>query len=88
MAKALIFMTKYFINPIIFFLGKFNIPKGFDVFYDLFRPAGANDGVKDFLYENGIGCIAFSPLAQGILTGKYLKGIPIVSSIGVSGSGL
>ncbi len=34
------------------------------------------DGLKDYLYENGIGCIAFSPLAQGILTGKYLNGIP------------
>lgn len=40
------------------------------------------DGVKDFLYENGIGCIAFSPLAQGILTGKYLKGIPADSRAG------
>lgn len=40
------------------------------------------DGLKDYLYENGIGCIAFSPLAQGILTGKYLKGIPAASRIG------
>lgn len=40
------------------------------------------DGVKDFLYNNGIGCIAFSPLAQGILTGKYLKGIPADSRAG------
>lgn len=40
------------------------------------------DGLKDFLYENGIGCIAFSPLQQGILTGKYLKGIPSDSRIG------
>ena len=40
------------------------------------------DGVKDFLYENGLGCIAFSPLAQGILTGKYLKGIPADSRAG------
>jgi L-glyceraldehyde 3-phosphate reductase len=28
------------------------------------------------LKEEGIGCIAFSPLAQGLLTGKYLQGIP------------
>lgn len=28
------------------------------------------------LRENGIGCIAFSPLAQGLLTDKYLSGIP------------
>lgn len=40
------------------------------------------DGVKDFLYHNGIGCIAFSPLAQGILTGKYIKGIPADSRAG------
>lgn len=40
------------------------------------------DGLKDFLYENGIGCIAFSPLSQGILTGKYVNGIPENSRIG------
>lgn len=40
------------------------------------------DGLKDFLYESGIGCIVFSPLAQGILTGKYLKGIPEDSRLG------
>ncbi len=39
------------------------------------------DGLKDFLFENGIGCIAFSPLAQGVLTGKYLTGIPKDSRI-------
>ena len=30
----------------------------------------------DVLEEEGIGCIPFSPLAQGLLTNKYLKGIP------------
>ena len=30
----------------------------------------------DILEEKGVGCIAFSPLAQGLLTDKYLKGIP------------
>jgi L-glyceraldehyde 3-phosphate reductase len=30
----------------------------------------------DVLEEEGIGCIAFSPLAQGMLTNKYLHGIP------------
>lgn len=30
----------------------------------------------DVLEEKGVGCIAFSPLAQGLLTDKYLKGIP------------
>ncbi len=33
-------------------------------------------GVLDVLAEEGIGCIVFSPLEQGLLTNKYLKGIP------------
>lgn len=33
-------------------------------------------GLLDVLEEKGIGCIPFSPLAQGMLTDKYLKGIP------------
>jgi L-glyceraldehyde 3-phosphate reductase len=34
------------------------------------------DGLLDTLAEEGMGCIAFSPLCQGILTDKYLQGIP------------
>jgi L-glyceraldehyde 3-phosphate reductase len=34
------------------------------------------DGLLDVLEEIGAGCIAFSPLAQGMLTDKYLSGIP------------
>ena len=34
------------------------------------------DGLLDILEENGVGCIPFSPLAQGLLTNKYLHGIP------------
>lgn len=34
------------------------------------------DGLLDLLSAEGIGCIPFSPLAQGMLTNKYLKGIP------------
>jgi L-glyceraldehyde 3-phosphate reductase len=34
------------------------------------------EGLLDTLEEVGAGCIAFSPLAQGMLTGKYLDGIP------------
>ena len=34
------------------------------------------DGLLSALDENGVGCICFSPLAQGALTDKYLKGIP------------
>jgi L-glyceraldehyde 3-phosphate reductase len=33
-------------------------------------------GLLDVLGEQGIGCIAFSPLAQGLLTARYLNGIP------------
>jgi len=33
-------------------------------------------GLLDLLTREGIGCIAFSPLAQGLLTDKYLQGIP------------
>jgi len=33
-------------------------------------------GLLDTLEEYGVGCIPFSPLAQGLLTDKYLKGIP------------
>ncbi|MFD9502045.1 L-glyceraldehyde 3-phosphate reductase [Streptomyces sp. NPDC060035] len=34
------------------------------------------DGLLDTLEAAGMGCISFAPLAQGLLTGKYLKGIP------------
>ncbi|MFF3099795.1 L-glyceraldehyde 3-phosphate reductase [Viridibacillus arvi] len=34
------------------------------------------DGLQDVLQENGVGSIAFCPLAQGLLTNKYLHGIP------------
>ncbi|RTZ10609.1 L-glyceraldehyde 3-phosphate reductase [Flavobacterium sp. GSP27] len=33
-------------------------------------------GLLNILEEKGVGCIAFSPLAQGLLTDKYIKGIP------------
>lgn len=34
------------------------------------------NGLLDVLEEKGVGCIAFSPLAQGLLTNRYLGGIP------------
>jgi L-glyceraldehyde 3-phosphate reductase len=34
------------------------------------------NGLLDVLKKKGIGCIPFSPLAQGLLTNKYLRGIP------------
>jgi len=42
-------------------------------------------GLLDILGKKGIGSIAFSPLEQGILTDKYLKGIPKDSRIGRDG---
>ena len=39
------------------------------------------DGLLDLLEEEGVGCIPFSPLAQGLLTNKYLQGIPENSRI-------
>lgn len=43
------------------------------------------DGLLDLLGEEGVGCIPFSPLAQGLLTDKYLKGIPEDSRVATSG---
>ncbi len=43
--------------------------------YSLFE-RWVEGGLLDVLEEKGVGCIAFSPLAQGLLTDKYLKGIP------------
>jgi L-glyceraldehyde 3-phosphate reductase len=34
------------------------------------------DGLLDLLEQYGVGCIPFSPLAQGLLTNRYLNGIP------------
>lgn len=44
------------------------------------------DGLTDTLEEEGIGCIAFSPLAQGLLTNKYLNGVPENSRAVTAGS--
>ncbi len=44
--------------------------------YNILNRWVETDGLKDTLAELGIGSIAFIPLAQGILTGKYLNGIP------------
>ncbi len=44
------------------------------------------DGLLDVLDEEGVGCIAFSPLAQGLLTDRYLKGIPADSRAGKPGT--
>ena len=41
----------------------------------------------DTLQDNGIGCIAFSPLAQGLLTDRYLNGVPADSRMHRPGGG-
>ncbi|MBL8050162.1 MAG: L-glyceraldehyde 3-phosphate reductase [Anaerolineales bacterium] len=43
--------------------------------YNMFN-RWVEDGLLQILKEEGIGCIAFSPLAQGLLTDRYLSGIP------------
>jgi L-glyceraldehyde 3-phosphate reductase len=43
------------------------------------------DGLLDVLEEEGVGCIPFSPLSQGMLTDKYLNGIPADSRVATSG---
>ncbi|HDS8975707.1 TPA: L-glyceraldehyde 3-phosphate reductase [Raoultella ornithinolytica] len=44
--------------------------------YNLLNRWVDTSGLLDTLEENGVGCIAFTPLAQGLLTGKYLQQIP------------
>jgi L-glyceraldehyde 3-phosphate reductase len=43
-------------------------------------------GLLDVLEKEGIGCIAFSPLAQGMLSDKYLSGVPAGSRAGTPGT--
>jgi L-glyceraldehyde 3-phosphate reductase len=44
--------------------------------YNLLNRWIEDDGLLDALAEAGAGCIIFSPLAQGVLSGKYLMGVP------------
>lgn len=44
--------------------------------YNMLNRWVEHDGLKDALQELGVGSIAFTPLAQGMLTNKYLGGIP------------
>ncbi|MCX5194678.1 L-glyceraldehyde 3-phosphate reductase [Streptomyces sp. NBC_00249] len=44
--------------------------------YSMINRWTEEDGLLDTLEEAGMGCISFAPLAQGLLTGKYLQGIP------------
>ncbi len=49
--------------------------------YSMFERWVEHEGLLDLLEQEGVGCIPFSPLAQGLLTDKYLKGIPEDSRI-------
>lgn len=53
--------------------------------YNLLNRWVDKSGLLDTLEQNGAGCIAFTPLAQGLLTGKYLNGIPEGSRMQVEG---
>jgi len=53
--------------------------------YNMFK-RWVEDGLLDVLDQEGVGCIVFSPLAQGLLTDRYLKGIPPDSRAGKTGT--
>lgn len=53
--------------------------------YSMFEHNIEEDGLKSYAAKNGIGIIAFCPLAQGLLTNKYLHGIPEDSRIRTDG---
>ncbi len=55
--------------------------------YNLFE-RWIEHGLTDVLAAEGVGCIAFCPLAQGLLTHKYLGGVPEGSRAGTAGSTL
>ena len=53
--------------------------------YSIFDRTIETDGLKDYAADHGIGIITFSPLAQGMLTDRYLNGIPQDSRIRTDG---
>jgi L-glyceraldehyde 3-phosphate reductase len=44
--------------------------------YSMFERTPETTGLFDVLSTEGVGCIAFTPLAQGLLSNRYLEGIP------------
>ena len=52
--------------PLLIYQGKLN----------MLHRAPIEEGILQLCHEDGVGFIAFSPLAQGLLTGRYLDGIP------------
>ena len=53
--------------------------------YSMLDRSIEKDGLKSYAAENGIGIIAFCPLEQGLLTDKYLHGIPNDSRVRTDG---
>ncbi|MBD5524183.1 MAG: L-glyceraldehyde 3-phosphate reductase [Lachnospiraceae bacterium] len=53
--------------------------------YSMFNRDIEKDGLKDYAARNGIGIITFCPLAQGLLTDRYINGIPSDSRIKTDG---
>ncbi len=53
--------------------------------YSIFDRTIEKDGLKDYAVAHGIGVITFCPLAQGLLTDRYLNGIPADSRIRTDG---
>ena len=54
--------------------------------YSMFNRWTEDDRLLDTLADVGAGCIAFSPLAQGLLTDRYLDGIPADSRAATGGA--
>lgn len=67
---------------------KYNLerPIGDQFIYSFLVRKAENNGVIEFCVNNGYGMLGFSPLAQGILTGKYIEEIPENSRIAKSES--
>jgi L-glyceraldehyde 3-phosphate reductase len=53
-------------TPLLIYQGKLN----------MLNQEPINEGILQLCHESGVGFIAFSPLAQGMLTDRYLNGIP------------
>lgn len=53
--------------------------------YNIFNRTIEQNGLKEMARKKGKGIISFSPLAQGLLTDRYLKGIPQDSRINTDG---
>ena len=62
-------------TPCLLYQGRFNI----------FNQEPIHDGIIEKCDENGVGFIAFSPLAQGLLSNRYLNSIPEDSRVGRGG---